>query len=71
MKSFACSIALLITVAAGAAEPRWHHLSSSTGDLPTPGPSTEQTGAGRPDILDKTYNWETPRVDIWLQLPPE
>jgi hypothetical protein len=28
-------------------------------------------GDGRPDILDKPYNWETPRVDIWLQLPPE
>ena len=24
-------------------------------------------GDGRPDILDKPYNWETPRVDIWLQ----
>jgi FG-GAP repeat. len=28
-------------------------------------------GDGRPDILDKPYNWEAPRVDIWLQLPPE
>ena len=23
-------------------------------------------GDGRPDILSKPYNWETPRVDIWL-----
>ena len=25
-------------------------------------------GDGRPDILSKPYNWETPRVDIWLNL---
>ncbi len=24
-------------------------------------------GDGRMDILDKPYNWETPRLDIWLQ----
>src|SRR3974390_2727324 len=36
----------------GAAEPGWKHLSSSTGDLPLPGPSTEQTGALVAD-LDK------------------
>jgi hypothetical protein len=23
-----------------------------------------------PDILDKPYNWEAPRVDVWLQIPP-
>ena len=23
-------------------------------------------GDGKPDILSKPYNWETPRVDIWL-----
>jgi hypothetical protein len=45
MNLFACSIALLLAVAADAAEPHWRHLSSSTGDLPVPGPSTEQTGA--------------------------
>jgi hypothetical protein len=28
-------------------------------------------GDGRLDILDKPYNWEAPRVDIWLQLPSE
>lgn len=27
-------------------------------------------GDGRMDILDKPYNWETPRVDVWLQEPP-
>lgn len=25
-------------------------------------------GDGRPDILNKPYNWETPRVDLWLNL---
>src|SRR5215831_7525022 len=39
-------------LAGSAAEPKWRHLSSSTGDLPTPGPSTEQTGALVAD-LDK------------------
>lgn len=27
-------------------------------------------GDGRPDILSKPYNWETPRVDVWLNLGP-
>src|SRR5579872_407919 len=27
------------------ADPQWNHLSSKTGDLPTPGQSTQQTGA--------------------------
>lgn len=26
-------------------------------------------GDGTMDILDKPYNWETPRVDVWLQAP--
>lgn len=26
-------------------------------------------GDGRLDILDKPYTWETPRVDVWLQVP--
>ena len=26
-------------------------------------------GDGRMDILDKPYNWQTPRVDVWLQNP--
>jgi len=26
-------------------------------------------GDGKLDILDKPYNWETPRVDVWLQVP--
>jgi hypothetical protein len=25
-------------------------------------------GDGRPDILNKPYNWDTPRVDVWLNL---
>jgi sugar phosphate isomerase/epimerase len=28
-------------------------------------------GDGRMDILDKPYNWQTPRVDVWLQQAPE
>lgn len=27
-------------------------------------------GDGRMDILDKPYNWDAPRVDVWLQRPP-
>ncbi len=42
----------MVAFAATAAEPHWQHLSSSTGDLPLPGPSTEQTGALVAD-LDK------------------
>jgi len=26
-------------------------------------------GDGAIDILDKPYNWQTPRVDVWLQVP--
>ena len=26
-------------------------------------------GDGAMDILDKPYNWEAPRVDVWLQKP--
>jgi hypothetical protein len=47
------SALLGIAVLAGsAAESKWRHLSSATGDLPVPGPSTEQTGALVAD-LDK------------------
>ena len=28
------------------------------------------SGDGRLDILDKPYNWEAPRLDVWLQKPP-
>jgi hypothetical protein len=24
-------------------------------------------GDGRMDVLDKPYNWDAPRVDVWLQ----
>jgi hypothetical protein len=27
-------------------------------------------GDGRPDILSKPYNWETPRLDLWLNEDP-
>ena len=27
-------------------------------------------GDGLLDVLDKPYNWETPRVDVWLQMGP-
>jgi hypothetical protein len=48
------SLALALTVTTGslAADLQWKHLSSSTGDLPVPGTSTEQTGALVAD-LDK------------------
>ncbi|HZR21771.1 MAG TPA: VCBS repeat-containing protein [Verrucomicrobiae bacterium] len=36
---------VMVALTAAAADPQWKHLSSSTGDLPVPGPSTEQTGA--------------------------
>jgi sugar phosphate isomerase/epimerase len=26
-------------------------------------------GDGKMDILDKPYNWDAPRVDVWLQVP--
>lgn len=34
-----------LTASAGPPDVRWRHLSSKTGDLPVPGPSTQQTGA--------------------------
>jgi hypothetical protein len=37
--------AICIRSACDASEPQWRHLSSRAGDLPVPGPSTEQTGA--------------------------
>ncbi len=27
------------------------------------------TGLGRMDILNKPYNWQTPRVDLWVNMP--
>lgn len=24
-------------------------------------------GDGKPDILNKPYNWDTPRINVWLQ----
>src|SRR5262249_47327010 len=56
MNSFGFAIALLLAVAAYAAEPRWQHLSSSTGELPIPGPSTEQTGAVVADFAKAATN---------------
>jgi len=26
-------------------------------------------GDGKMDVLDKPYNWEAPRVDVWIQVP--
>lgn len=43
MRTMLVAVALASTLS-GAAELQWKHLSSSTGDLPVPGPSTEQTG---------------------------
>jgi sugar phosphate isomerase/epimerase len=44
--------ALALAVLPAQADPHWKHLSSTTGDLPVPGPSTQQTGAIVAD-LDK------------------
>ncbi len=30
------------------------------------GKAGDLDGDGRPDILNKPYNWDTPRVDVWL-----
>src|ERR1039457_1473846 len=40
-----CAVLMLARLSIPAADLRWQHLSSSTGDLPVPGPSTQQTGA--------------------------
>src|SRR5271167_4835220 len=39
------SILLVSALTCGAVDLQWKHLSSSTGDLPVPGTSTQQTGA--------------------------
>lgn len=39
------SMFMAAALTCSSAEPQWKHLSSSTGDLPVPGTSTEQTGA--------------------------
>jgi hypothetical protein len=31
---------------------------------------TDLNGDGLMDILDKPYNWDVPRVDVWLQRRP-
>lgn len=51
-KCFCLVFAISICLVACAGEPQWVHLSSRTGELPVPGPSTEQTGALIAD-LDK------------------
>jgi hypothetical protein len=51
------SVAVLAAFCSGqAAELRWQHLSSSTGDLPVPGPSTQQTGALVADLAGDGVN---------------
>jgi hypothetical protein len=63
--SFARTIAALLMVGAAvsvaqlssrAAELRWRHLSSATGDLPLPGTSTQQTGAVIGDLANDGTN---------------
>ena len=29
---------------------------------------TDLNGDGLPNVLEKPYNWQTPRVDVWLQM---
>jgi hypothetical protein len=70
----ACVGIAAVIAAGGRKEIKWVHLSSKNGDLPRPGESTQQTGSlvadldgdGDLDILNKPYNWEVPRVDVWL-----
>ena len=45
-----------LTVDAAPPMPRWTHLSSSTGDLPSPGPSDQQTGSLVADIDNDGIN---------------
>ncbi|HLJ55651.1 MAG TPA: VCBS repeat-containing protein [Chthonomonadaceae bacterium] len=40
-----CGVCLLLCCLGTSGDERWTHLSSKTGDLPVPGPSTQQTGA--------------------------
>ena len=40
-----CAVLMLARLSIPATDLHWQHLSSSTGDLPVPGPSTQQTGA--------------------------
>jgi hypothetical protein len=49
---------------------RWKHLSSVNGDLPVPNSGKEQTASLVCDIRDKIYNWQAPRLDIWLNEGP-
>src|SRR6266704_2914912 len=48
---------LLVAISNGnAADLEWRHLSSSTGDLPIPGRSTQQTGALIADLANDGTN---------------
>ena len=51
-RSFRWILFLVLCVGLCRADGQWQHLSSATGDLPVPGPSTQQTGALVAD-LDK------------------
>jgi len=54
-KGFASFIALTV-LSVSAAEPKWVHLSSRSGDLPAPGDSTQQTGALVADLDNDGVN---------------
>lgn len=56
MRRFLIVLAGLLACVSQGGEVRWHHLSSAKGDLPTPGESTEQTGALVADLDGNRIN---------------
>ncbi len=52
----AITMLVMATFSLPAADLHWQHLSSSTGDLPVPGPSTQQTGAIVADLANDGTN---------------
>ena len=64
--------------AADARHVSWKHLSTKTGDLQPPNAGRQQTsvavgdfdGDGDLDVLGKPYNWDAPRLDVWINEGP-
>jgi hypothetical protein len=57
---------------------RWKHLSTKAGDLQPPNTGQQQTsvavgdfdGDSDPDVIGKPYNWDAPRLDVWINEGP-
>jgi hypothetical protein len=66
------------TPAGDARHVSWRHLSTKTGDLAPPNAGDQQTsvavadfdGDGVVDVLGKPYNWDAPRLDVWINEGP-